>query len=154
MEDTFKEVLEPESIARAQAAMGLDPEKFQEMVSNLAERAVAQSRQAYQVLKANSDEATRAVESTLENVHSGSLSLSKQAIEALRTNADLGFAHLEKLGRVKSVAELVELQTSYFRQQTELLNGQLQNLQSLSRTVAQEVVRPGKEAVERAGKPK
>jgi phasin len=149
-EDAFKQAMDPENVARAQAALGLDPERFQEALRGLTERTVEQSRKTYQAIRDNADEATKTLEATLENAHSGSLSLSKKAIEALRTNAELGFAHLEKMTKVRSVAELVELQSGYVREQTELMAGQIRDMQSLSRTVANELVRPGKEAMDKA----
>ncbi|WP_244490894.1 phasin family protein [Aureimonas frigidaquae] len=153
-EDRFREAMEPENVARAQAALGLDPERFQDALRGLTERTVEQSRMAYQTLKDHADEATRTIEATLENAHSGSLSLSKRAIEAMRSNAELGFAHLEKLAKVKSVSELVELQSGYVRQQTEMMAGQIRDMQSLSRSVAQELVRPGREAFDKARTPR
>lgn len=149
----FRDATDPEAISRAQAAMGVDPEKMQETLRTMTERSMEQSREAYRRLKEASDEATRTLESTLENAHGGSLTLSKKAIDAMRSNAELGFEHLERLASAKSLAELIELQTGFVRRQMETAADQAKDLQALSRDIAQDLMRPGREAAERL-KPK
>ena len=58
-EDAFKQAMDPENVARAQAALGLDPERFQEALRGLTERTVEQSRKTYQAIRDNADEATK-----------------------------------------------------------------------------------------------
>ena len=149
----FRDAMDPEAVSRAQAAMGMDPAKMQETLRTMTERSMEQSREAYKRMKTAADEATRTLESTLENAHSGSLSMSKKALDAMRSNADLGFAHLEKLASAKSIAELIEMQTGFVRQQMEAAADQAKEMQVLSRDVAQELVRPSREAAEKM-KPK
>lgn len=105
-----------------------------------------QSRQAYGKLKDASEQATHTLEATLENVHNGSLTLSKRAIEGMRAQAEMNFSHMEKLASVRSMAELIEMQTSFLRRQIEMATDQARDMQSLSQSVAQDVMRPAREA--------
>lgn len=132
-----------------EAGAAMDPARFAEALRTMSERSVEQSRDAYGRMKLAADDASRALESTLENAHTGSLSFSKQMVDAMRANAEMGFAHLERLASVKSVAELIELQSSYVRRQAELAGDQAKAMQALSQTVAKEVLKPGREAVDR-----
>lgn len=148
-QDAFRDAMDPEAVGRAQAAMGMDPSKMQEQLRTMTERSMEQSREAYRRMRTAADEATRTLESTLENAHSGSLAMSKRALDAMRSNAEMGFEHLEKLASAKSMAELIELQTGFVRRQMELAADQAKEMQSLSRDVAQDVMRPGREAAEK-----
>ena len=109
-----------------------------------------QSKEAYGRMKSAADEATKALETTMENAHQGSLQLSKKAIEAMRANADLGFQHLDALMGAKSFSEVIEMQTSYVRQQAELATSQAKELQSLTQSVAQEMMKPSRDVFEKA----
>ncbi|WP_246333354.1 phasin family protein [Aureimonas mangrovi] len=148
-QEAFRDAMDPEKIAQAQASMGFDPQRMQETLRTMTERSMAQSREAYGRMKSATDEAARTLESTMENVHNGSLTLSRKAIEAMRTNAEMGFSHLEKLASAGSVAEFVELQTGYLRRQMETVADQAREMQALSRDVAQDMARPTREAAER-----
>ncbi|MFD2236805.1 phasin family protein [Aureimonas populi] len=145
----FRDATDPERVAQAQAAMGLDPARMQETLRMMAERAQEQSRDAYDRVKAAAEEAGKAMETTVESAHGGSLTLSRKAIEAMRTNAEMGFTHLEKLAAVKSLSELIELQTSYVRRQIETAAEQAREMQALSRSVAQDMLRPAREAADK-----
>jgi phasin len=139
-----------EAMRNAQNALGMDPSRMSEAFRAMTQRSVEQSREAYGRMKSAAEDATRTLEATMENAHNGSLQLSKQAIEAMRRNADLGFAHLEKLMGAKSFAEVIELQTSYVRQQVETSTDQAKEMQSLTQALAQEMLKPGREAFGRA----
>jgi phasin len=130
----------------AQAMMGMDPAKLTEAFRSMSEKSVEQSRQAYQRMKSAADEATKSLETTMENAHQGSLNLSKKAVDAMRRNAELGFSHIESLMSAKSVAEIIELQSSYVRKQVELTTDQVKEMQSLTQSLAKEMLKPGRDA--------
>ncbi|MBT9371879.1 phasin [Rhizobium sp. CSW-27] len=126
-----------------------DPSRFTEGFREMAEKGAAQSREAFGKMKSAAEEATKTVESTMQTAQAGSVELGLKAIEALRSNADLSLSHMEALLGVKSVAELVELQTGFFRKQAELTVEQAKAMQEAARKLAEEVSKPGKEAAEK-----
>ncbi|RFC63394.1 phasin [Fulvimarina endophytica] len=150
MADTKKN--DPFGLGDAQAMMGMDPSKMTETFRAMTEKSMEQSKEAYGRMRTAADEATRALESTMENAHQGSLQISKKALEAMRANADLGFKHLDAMMGAKSFSEVIELQTGFLRQQAELNTTHAKELQSLSQNVAQEMMKPGKDAMEKATK--
>ena len=135
---------------QAQTMMGMDPSKMTETFRTMTQKSVEQSKEAYARMKTAADDATKTMESTMENVHQSSLSLSKKAIEALRGNAELGFAHLERMMSAKSFSEVIEMQTSYVRKQIEMATDQTKDMQTLAQSVAQELLKPGREAFQKA----
>ncbi|THV23647.1 phasin [Peteryoungia ipomoeae] len=127
-----------------------DPSKMQESFRDFAEKGAAQSKEAYSKLKSATEDATRTVEATVQTAQAGSVELGLKAIDALRTNADLSLSHMEALLGVKSVAELVELQTSFIRKQAEVTMEQAKAIQETVKKVAETVTKPGKDAAEKA----
>ena len=127
-----------------------DPAKLTDSFREFAEKGAAQSREAYAKVKAATEEATKTVETTMQSAQAGSVEDGLKAIEALRTNADLSLSHMEALLGVKSVAEFVELQTSFVRKQAELTVDQARSIQDATRKLAEAVSQPGKEAAEKA----
>lgn len=126
-----------------------DPSKFSESFRDFAEKGAAQSKEAFAKMKAATEEASKTVETTVQSAQAGSVELGLKAIDALRTNADMSLSHMEALLGVKSVAELVELQTSFFRKQAEVTIEQAKAMQEAAKKVAETVTKPGKEAVEK-----
>ena len=55
----------------------------------------------------------------LQTAETAGSELSLKTIAALRANAELNFSHLEALVGVKSVSELIEVQTVFFRKSVE-----------------------------------
>ncbi|EUC00239.1 phasin [Rhizobium sp. CF080] len=127
-----------------------DPSKMTEGFRDFAEKGATQSREAYAKMKAAAEEATKTVESTMQSAQSGSVELGLKTIDALRTNAEISLAHMEKLLGVKSFAELIELQTGFIRKQAEITVEQAKSMQDTARKIVEDVTKPGKEAAEKA----
>ncbi|MCP3053806.1 phasin [Aurantimonas marianensis] len=135
-----------------QSMMGMDPSQMTETFRAMTQKSMEQSKEAYSRMKSAADEATKALESTMENAHQGSLQLSKKAIDAMRNNAEAGFQHLDKMMSAKSFAEVIEMQTAYVRKQIELATDQSKDMQALSQSVAQDMMKPGRDAFQKAQK--
>ncbi|ASY61786.1 Methyl-accepting chemotaxis protein [Sinorhizobium sojae CCBAU 05684] len=131
-------------------AMSFDPSKFAVNFREFAEKGAVQSKEAYAKMKTAAEEATKTVEATFENAQSGSVELGLKAIDALRTNAENSLSHMEALLGVRSIPELVELQTGFIRKQAELAVEQAKTMQEATRKVAENVAKPSKEAAEKA----
>ncbi|SMF44096.1 phasin [Neorhizobium sp. CSC1952] len=127
-----------------------DPAKLTESFREFAEKGATQSRDAYAKMKVAAEEATKTVETTMQSAQAGSVELGLKAIDALRTNADMSLSHMEALLGVKSVSELLELQTAFIRKQAEVTVEQAKAMQDAARKLAEDVAKPGKEAAEKA----
>ncbi|MBO0904975.1 phasin family protein [Jiella sonneratiae] len=143
---------DPFAMPNAQSILGMDPAQMNETFRSMTQKSMEQSKEAYGRMKAAADEATKALETTMESAHQGSLQLSKKAIDAMRTNAELGFQHLDSMMSAKSFAEVIEMQTAYVRKQVEMATDQVKDMQALTQSVAQDMMKPGREAFEKATK--
>lgn len=126
-----------------------DPARLTESYREFAEKGAVQSREAYARMKAAAEEATKTMETTVDSAQAGSLELGLKAVATLRANAESAFSHMEALMGVKSVAELMELQSSYLRQQIETGVDQAKSWQDAVRKVSEDVSKPGKTIVEK-----
>lgn len=127
-----------------------DPSKFAESFRDFAEKGVQQSREAYAKMKAAGEDAGKTLEATVQTAQAGTVEIGLKAIDALRTNAENSLSHMEALLGVKSIAELVELQTAFLRKQAELTVEQAKSMQETSKQVAEKLAKPSKEAAEKA----
>lgn len=132
------------------AMASFDPSKITENFREFAEKGTEKSKEAYGKMKEVAEDATKTIESTMQTAQSGTVEIGLKAIEALRTNAKSSLSHMEALLGVKSVSELFELQTSFFRKQAEVTVSQAKAMQEATRKVAETVAKPGKEAAEKA----
>lgn len=127
-----------------------DPSRMTDGLREFAEKGATQSREAFTKMKDAAEEATKVVETTMQTAQSASVELGLKAIDAVRTNTELSLTHMEALMGVKSVAQFIELQTSFFRKQAEVVVEQAKAMQETARKVTEEVAKPAKDAAEKA----
>jgi phasin len=127
-----------------------DVNKMSETYRDYAEKAMAQSKENYAKMKDSAESATKTMETTLEKAQAGTVELSLKGIDAVRVSTDNSLSHLEALLGVKSMAEMIELQSTFFRKQADLMVDQTKAMQEAARKVAEDVSKPTKDATEKA----
>lgn len=120
------------------------------VLRDFAEKAVAQAKANFDKLKLATEEATDAIEDTYEATRAGVVEYSGKSIDAVKTNSNAALGHAKDLLGVKTFAEAIELQSSFVRQQYDLISAQTKELQSLATKLAGDAVKPAKEAFEKA----
>ena len=110
-----------------------------ESVRALAEKNVAQTRELYE----------HSLEAVLESwerfvvaAGQGTVALNRKAIDIARRNISNGFGLAESLAGAKNVAEAMELQTTYWRNQVGELAAQAGEIRTLSSKVTADVSAP------------
>jgi phasin len=103
-------------------------------------------------VKNGMEDAQKVFESTFETAKTASNDLTLKSIAALRANAEANFAHMEALAGVKSLSEVMELQTAYMRKSYEMMVEQAKDFQAASTKAAEDVAKPTKTAFEKAMK--
>tara|TARA_R110002020_G_scaffold47500_20_gene135112 strand:+ start:5464 stop:5922 length:459 start_codon:yes stop_codon:yes gene_type:complete len=126
-----------------------DMTKMADGYREMADKSVNQTKETYAKVKAAAEDATKAMEATLENAQAGTVELSLKAIDAARGNVEHSLSHMEALLGVKSVAQMIELQTSFFRKQAEMMVDQTKIMQEAARKVAEDVSKPTKTVAEK-----
>ena len=129
-----------------------DASKATDQFRAFAEKGVEQSKEVYAKVKAGAEDAQKAMETTFETVKSAGNDMSLKTIAAMRANSEAGFTHLESLLGARSLSEVVELQTAFFRKSFETAVEQAKELQSIGSKAAEDVSKPVKSAFEKAMK--
>ena len=128
----------------------MDTAPFADQFRTMTEQGLTKSKEAYDTMKAGFEDAQKTMESTMETAQQHSSKMTLAAINAMRANTEMGFAHLEKLVGVKTIAEAFEVQTAYFRKQAEMSVDQAKEMQSASKEALDAVSAPAKEQAEKA----
>jgi phasin len=116
----------------------------------IAEKSVAQAKDAYERVKAAAEEATDVLEDTYTTAAKGAADYNLKVIEAARTNTNAAFDYARELLDVKSLSEIIELSTAHARKQFETVSEQTKELAALAQKVATETAEPLKSGVTKA----
>jgi len=120
-----------------------------EGVRSIAEKTVAQTRQAYEHSKDALDAGLDAVERSFDAAGQGSLVLNHKLIEIAQRNVNSGFTLAKSLSAAKTLAEVVEVQATYWRNWLGTFTAQAEELRALSTNVAADMAEPIKAHVTR-----
>ncbi|MBC2858114.1 phasin [Stappia sp. 28M-7] len=118
----------------------------------MAEKSIEQAREAYAKLKTAAEDATDLIEDGFETTRRSVLDFNHKAVDAARANTDATFQFVKDLFEVKTLAEVIELQTSFARAQFDAFGAQAKDMQELSTKLAGEMNDTFKGAVEKASK--
>jgi phasin len=111
-------------------------------VRDLAEKSVKQAKDGYARLKSVAEETSDTLEDAYVTATRGYKELGRKSVDAARSNLNAHFDFLHALIGAKSVSQAVELQTSYARQQFEVVTSQVKELSSLAQKTATESSKP------------
>jgi phasin len=120
-----------------------------EAARNLAEKTVAQTREAYERSKDALEAALETVDRSYDALGQGTAALNRKIIEIAQRNINSGFDLAKSLATAKTLAEIVELRATYWRKQFTVLAEQAEEVRALYAKVADEMTGPIKEHVTR-----
>lgn len=132
-----------QSTERAADAMlgGLDM-AVPAVVRALAEKAVAQSREAYDQARTSMEEAIETLEKSLDRAGQGAAAINRKVIDIAQTNVNSSFDFARNLAAARNLGEIVELQAAFARKQLDTLMAQVEEMRALSAKVATESGEP------------
>ena len=116
----------------------------------LTEKSLAQSKEAYDKMKAAAEDATGALEGTFSMAAKGTADYNRKVIEVARANANAAFDYARDLLDAKSISDVAEVSSTHARKQFEALTEQSKELSALAQKVATETVEPIKSGMNRA----
>jgi phasin len=116
------------------------------------EKGIESAREAYAKVKTAAEDATDLMEDTFETSRQGVVEFNHKAVDAAKTNADATFNFIKDVMSAKTVAEAIELQSTFARQQFDALSAQTREMQELATKLGTDVSAPVKEAVEKSFK--
>ena len=114
--------------------LGLDT-AVPEGVRALAEKSVAQTRQAYDRSLDAFDTSLTTFERTFDAAGQGPTAFNRKIIDIARRNVSASFDLATSLAGAKNLADIVELQSAFWRKQFGVLTAQAEEVRSLSMKV-------------------
>jgi phasin len=121
--------------------LGLDT-TVPEGVRALAERSVAQTREAYDRSKDAFDASLTTFERSFDAAGQSAAAFNRKIVDIARRNVDASFDLAETLSGAKNLAEIVELQAAYWRKQFGVLTAQAEEVHALSTKVTTDAAEP------------
>ncbi len=115
---------------------------FPEAARALAEKTVAQTREAYDHSKAALEAGLDAMEKSFDAAGQGAAALNRKIIDIAQRNLDSGFDLAKSLAGAKNLAEVLELQGAHWRKQFAALAAQAEEVRALSTKVAADTAEP------------
>ena len=129
--------------------LGLDT-AVPEGVRALAEKTVAQTREAYDRSLDAFDASLTTFERTFEAAGQGAAAFNRKIVDIARRNVDASFNLAESLAGAKKLTDIVELQAAFWRKQFGVLTAQAEEVGALSTKVTAAAAEPIKSQTERA----
>lgn len=120
-----------------------------EAVREWAQTSIDNAKQVYGKFRKASEAMTDLTEETLTVGRDGLTDLNLKALDSAKASADAGFALMRDLFAAKTVAEAVELQTTYARERFEALSGQTKEFHEAASKLAEDLSKPVKDAYSR-----
>ena len=120
-----------------------------EAVRAMAEKAVDQSRKAYERSKDALDASVATLERTFDAAGQGAVAFNRKIIDIAQRNVNSGFDLAKSLAGAKNLSEMVELQAAYWQKLSDTLTSQAEEVRALATKVAAAAGEPLKEQVKR-----
>ena len=114
-----------------------------------AEKNIAQSREIYERSKDALESVLESWERTFDAAGQGAVALNRKVIDITRRNISSVFDFAKSLAGAKTLAEAMELHSSYWSKQLNALRAQAEEMRDLSTRVTSDVVEPAKAQVKR-----
>jgi phasin len=116
------------------------------------EKGVVESRAAFAKAKSAADETANAFEVSFAATKDGALAINAKALEVMRANADANFDFWKAMFSVKSLPDLITLQTEFARKQAETITSQTKDFGAMAQKAMADAVQPIKEQVAKSFK--
>ena len=121
-----------------------------ESVRALAEKTVNQTREAYERGKDSLEGSVNTMERSFDAAGQGATAFNRKLIDITQRNLNSGFELANSLASAKNLAEIVELQSAFIRNQFEVFAGQAGEIQTLTTKIAADTSEPIKDQVTRS----
>jgi len=121
--------------------LGLDT-AVPEGVRALAEKSVAQTRQAYDRSLDAFDASLTTFERSFDAAGQGAAAFNRKIVDIARRNVEASFELATSLAGAKTLADMVELQSAFWRKQFGVLTAQAEEVRALSTKVTADTAEP------------
>ncbi|MEN0002183.1 MAG: phasin family protein [Pseudomonadota bacterium] len=126
-----------------------DPAKMLEQVRKAAEDNLAAVKDNFEKAQNLLTSLQKDAEDSLESVQAQGAKISMAVIDTVRQSTEANLKHAEKLVGVTSIAELIELQSSFLRSQAEQTMETSKSMQAMYQEAGTEMLNDAKSAAEK-----
>ncbi len=146
------------AVATVDAVMKSEPQlaapaaEIQQSFRTALEKGVVESRAAFAKAKTAADETANALEVSFAAAKDGAIAINAKALEVMRANADANFDFWKAMFAVKSLPDLITLQTEFARKQAETITSQTKDFGAMAQKAMADAVEPIKEQMARSFK--
>jgi phasin len=113
-----------------------------EAMRALAEKTVAQAREAYDRSTGAFEVAVDTMQKSFDAAGQGAVALNRKILDIAQRNVSSGFDLAKSLAGAKNLADFVELQTAYWQKQLDALTAQAEEVRALSTKVTAAAAEP------------
>jgi phasin len=149
---TTESVASMQSAAKEMSDAAFAYPKFEvpEVFRSFAEQGLSQTREAYSRMKAAAEEATDLFEESFETTREGVREVQFKALDVVKENTDAALDLMRKLLTATSVADAVQLQTTFARERFEAMVDYSKDVQATWSKVGAEATKPAKTIFDKA----
>ncbi len=140
--EPLPEVLSPAEVA---AEVAEPVAAIQQSVRAAFEKGVAESRAAFVKAKVSADDVANAFEQSFTAAKDGVIAINAKALEALRANTEANFEFVKASFAVKSLSDLVALQSEFTRKQVDAITVQAKDIGALTQKTVTDAFEPLKD---------
>lgn len=126
--------------------------EMQETVRHVLEKRVVDTRAAFGKVKASAEDAANALELSFAAAKDGAIAFNAKALAAARANAEASFDFVKASFAVKSVTDLMALQSDFARKQADTVVVQFKDLAAVAQKTVVETLEPIKDQVTKSFK--
>ena len=134
----------------ADAAFSVPQFEVPEAFRSMAEQSLTQTREAYSRMRDVAGEATDLLEESFETTRDSLRDVQFKALDAAKNNADATFDFMRKLLTVTSVADAVQIQSTFARERFEALVDYSKDVQTVMTKATTEAAKPARALFDRA----
>ena len=139
-------------VTQATEVAGEAVAKFEAEARAAVDRGVEESRAVFAQAKVSADEAATAFQQSYSAAREGVIAINAKAFEALRVNAEANFSFMKAAFAVKSLPDLIALQSEFTRKQVDALTVQTKDIGALTQKTMTSAMEPIKEQVAKSFK--
>ncbi len=139
----------PAQVAAPTPNFSADVGETPEAIRAYAEKTISQLRESYAQTRQAMEDATAAMEASLDQAAKGSAELNSKVMEMAQRNMNAGFEFARKLASARTQTEAMELQTGFLREQLDAMKVQAEEIQQLSARIATDASQPFQQQVSR-----
>lgn len=139
----------PAQVAAPTPNFGAEVGETPEAIRAHAEKTIIQLRESWSQARQAMEDATAAMEASIDQASKGSAELNSKVMEMAQRNMSAGFELARKLANARTHTEAMELQAGFMHEQLDAMKSQAEEIQKLSARIATDASQPLQQQVTR-----